>query len=72
MAEQCSRHAMLVKLKNKKFDSAGLALIKKTQMLPNQFYKSLTRDLGGEMTNYQKLTLETAIQVKSCDPRSSW
>ncbi|MFT6094366.1 MAG: IS30 family transposase [Pseudohongiellaceae bacterium] len=63
---------MLVKLKDKKSDTVVSALIKQAQALPVELYKSPTWDRGSEMTNHQKFTLETNIQVYFCDPRSPW
>jgi IS30 family transposase len=72
LVERQSRYVMLVKLKDKKSDTVVSALIKQAQTLPVELYKSLTWDRGSEMTNHQKFTLETNIQVYFCDPRSPW
>jgi IS30 family transposase len=72
LVERQSRYVMLVKLKDKKSDTVVSALIKQAQTLPEELYKSLTWDRGSEMTNHQKFTLETNIQVYFCDPRSPW
>jgi IS30 family transposase len=48
------------------------ALVKQSQKLPGELYKSLTRERGKEMTDHQRLTLATDIKVYFCDPSSPW
>ena len=48
------------------------ALIKQAHKLPSELYKPLTRDRGKEMTDHQRFTLATDIQVYFCDPQSPW
>ena len=48
------------------------ALIKRAQKLPNELYRSLTRDRGNEMADHKRFTLAIDIKVYFCDPQSPW
>ncbi len=72
LVERHSRYVVLVKLKDKKSDTVINALIKQARKLPSYLYKTLTWDRGSEITNHQKFTLATDIQVYLCDPQSPW
>ena len=63
---------MLVKVANKDTESVVSALIKQSQRLPSELYRSLTWDRGKELANHQRLTLATEVEVYFCDPRSPW
>jgi IS30 family transposase len=63
---------MLVKVANKDTESVVSALIKQSQRLPSEFYRSLTWDRGKELADHQRLTLATEVEVYFCDPRSPW
>jgi IS30 family transposase len=63
---------MLAKVKNKESESVISALIKQSKKLPDELYKSLTWDRGTEMSDHQRFTLATNIDVYFCDPRSPW
>jgi IS30 family transposase len=67
-----SRAKVLVKVANKDTDSVVSALIKQSQRLPSELYRSLTRDRGKELADHQRLTLATEVDVYFCDPRSPW
>ena len=49
-----------------------MALIKQSQRLPSELYRSLTWDRGKELADHQRLTLATEVEVYFCDPRSPW
>ncbi len=72
LVERHSRYVMLVKVPNK--DTLGVvsALIKQSQKLPRELYKSLTWDCGKELADHKRFTLATDIDVYFCDPRSPW
>ena len=72
LVERHSRYVMLVKVKNKDTDSVVSALIKQSQKLPTELYKSLTWDRGSELSDHQRFTLATDIKVYFCDPQSPW
>jgi IS30 family transposase len=72
LVERQTRYVMLVKVEDKKTESVVSALIKQATKLPTELYKSLTWDRGKEMTDHQRFTLATDIQVYFCDPRSPW
>jgi IS30 family transposase len=48
LVERHSRYVMLVKVANKDTESVVSALIKQSQRLPSELYRSLTRDRGKE------------------------
>jgi IS30 family transposase len=72
LVERQTRYVMLVRVSNRKTDTVVKALIKQSQKLPNELYKSLTWDRGSEMSGHKKFTLATDIQVYFCDPKSPW
>lgn len=72
LVERHSRYVMLVKIEKKDAEAVADALIKHSQKLPSEIYKSLTWDRGREMAAHQKFTLATDIQVYFCDPYSPW
>ena len=63
---------MLVKDANKDTESVVSALIKQSQRLPSELYRSLTWDRGKDLADHQRLTLATEVEVYFCDPRSPW
>ena len=70
--ERQSRYVMLIKVPNKDTESVVSALIKQSQKLPRELYKSLTWDRGKELADHQRLTLATNVDVYFCDPKSPW
>ena len=72
LVERHSRYVMLVKVANKDTDSVISALIKQSQRLPRELYKSLTWDRGKELADHPRLTMATDVEVYFCDPQSPW
>ena len=72
LVERHSRYVMLVKVANKDTNSVVSALIKQSQRLPRELYKSLTWDRGKELADHPRLTLATDVEVYFCDPQSPW
>ena len=72
LVERHSRYVMLAKVANKDTESVVSALIKQSQRLPNELYRSLTWDRGKELADHQRLTLATKVEVYFCDPQSPW
>lgn len=72
LVERHSRYVMLAKVKSKTTETVISALIKQSKKLPAELYKSLTWDRGSELSDHQRFTLETDIDVYFCDPRSPW
>jgi len=72
LVERHSRYVMLVKVANKDTRSVVSALIRQTQRLPRELYKSLTWDRGKELADHPRLTLATDVEVYFCDPQSPW
>jgi IS30 family transposase len=60
---------MLVNGANKNTGSAVSALIKQSQRLPGELYRSLAWDKGKELADHQRLTLATEVEVYFFDPR---
>src|SRR6267142_1197624 len=70
-----SRHASLKRNglgQIKDTESVISALIKQSQRLPSELYRSLTWDRGKELADHQRLTLATEVDVYFCDPRCPW
>ena len=72
LVERHSRYVMLAKVENKDTESVVSALIKQARKLPSEIYKSLTWDRGHEMTDHQRFSLATNVDVYFCDPQSPW
>lgn len=72
LVERHSRYVMLVKVANKDTESVVSALIKQSQKLPRELYKTLTWDRGKELADHPRLTLATKVDVYFCDPQSPW
>jgi IS30 family transposase len=72
LVERHSRYVMLAKVDNNDTETVISALIKQAKKLPAELYKSLTWDRGCELTDHQRFTLATDIQVYFCDPSSPW
>ena len=72
LVERHTRYVMLAKVANRDTESVVAALIKHAHKLPSELYKSLTWDRGKELSDHQKFTLATNIDVYFCDPRSPW
>jgi IS30 family transposase len=72
LVERHSRYVMLIKVANKDTGSVVSALIKQSQKLPRELYRSLTWDRGMELADHQRLAMAIDIEVYFCDPRSPW
>ncbi len=72
LVERHSRYVMLAKVTNKDTESVISALIKQSQRLPRELYRSLTWDRGKELADHPRLTMATEIDVYFCDPHAPW
>ena len=74
LVERSTRYLMLVGLPdgNHQADPVAEALASAITTLPRQLAKSLTWDLGHEMAQHQRFTVQTGVQVYFCDPKSPW
>lgn len=72
LVERSSRYVMLIKLPDRETETVTKALIKHSQKLPEQLYKTLTWDRGKELASHKKFSLSTDIKVYFCDPSSPW
>ena len=67
LVERHSRYVMLAKVKNKDTESVVTALIKQSNKLPEELYKSLTWDRGKELADHQRFKMRTNVDVFFCD-----
>ena len=72
LIERQSRFMMLLRVTGRDTETVINALIKHARKLPTELYKSLTWDRGKEMSDHQRFTLATDIDVYFCDPQSPW
>lgn len=72
LVERHTRYVMLVKVNSKDSETVINALIKHSNKLPQELYKSLTWDRGSEITKHKQFTLATDIKVYLCDPQTPW
>jgi len=72
LVERHTRYVMLAKVKSKEYETVINALIKQSKKLPTELYKSLTWDRGKELSDHQRFSLATHINVYFCDPSSPW
>jgi len=72
LVERHTRYVMLMKVTDRRTDTVVSALIKQAKKLPDELYKSLTWDRGKEMSDHQRFTMATDIDVYFCDPSSPW
>lgn len=72
LVERNSRYVMLAKVNDRRTDTVIAALIKHSQKLPTELYKSLTWDRGAELAGHKNFTLATDIDVFFCEPSSPW
>jgi IS30 family transposase len=72
LVERHSRYVMMAKVNGKDTETVINALIKHAHKLPRELYKSLTWDRGKEMSDHQRFTLATDINVYFCDPQHPW
>ncbi len=72
LVERHSRYLMLAKIPNRETRTVVNALIKQARNLPDELYKSLTWDNGGELADHRRFTMATDIAVYFCDPHSPW
>jgi IS30 family transposase len=72
LVERHTRYVMLVRVKSKDTKTVINALIKHAHKLPRELYKSLTWDRGKELSDHQRFSLATDIDVYFCDPQQPW
>ncbi len=72
LVERHTRYVMLAKVTGKDTNTVVTALIKQSKKLPRELYKSLTWDRGKELSDHQRFSLATDIDVYFCDPQSPW
>jgi IS30 family transposase len=73
LVERSSNYTMLVALPDGyKSEQVASALTRKIQQLPEQLRVALTWDQGPEMRDWEKVRIDTGIEIFFCDPKSPW
>lgn len=72
LVERTTRTTILVPLKAKDAVSVRRAYVKELRSLPKNLTKTLTYDQGKEMSQHQRFTLATDMQVYFAHPGSPW
>jgi IS30 family transposase len=72
LVERKTRYVMLAKVNGRDTATVIKALIKQSNKLPKELYKSLTWDRGKELSDHKQFSLATGIKVYFCDPKSPW
>lgn len=72
LVERTTRYTMIVPLPAKDATTVRQAFTRAILQLPEQLRKTLTYDQGKEMSEHQRFTLETDMQVYFAHPASPW
>lgn len=73
LVERSSNYTVLVPLPDGyKPDQVAPALARKIQRLPEQLRLALTWDQEAEMRDWEKIRIDTGIEIFFCDPKSPW
>ena len=73
LVERSSNYTMLVPLPDGyKPEQVAPALTRKIQQRPEHLRGTLTWDQGPEMRDWEKVRIDTGIEVFFCDPHSPW
>lgn len=72
LVERSTRYVMLFALEKPTAENVRIEMTQKIMKLPEQLRKSITWDQGSEMSQHQRFTIDSGIQIYFCDPRSPW
>jgi IS30 family transposase len=72
LVDRHTRYVMLVKIDSEDSEGVANALIKHADKLPQELYKSLTKDRGTDMAGHKRFTVATDVAVYFCDPKRPW
>ena len=72
LVERQTRYVMLGAIENKETGTVIGVLTRLIKRLPTELRRTLTWDRGSEMSQHEKFTVQTKVQVYFCDPRSPW
>ena len=73
LVERSTRFVILLHLPDgKEAEKVDAAMRKAIVSLPDELRRSITWDQGSEMSQHQRFTVDTGIQIYFCDPRSPW
>ena len=72
LVERRSRFVILVKVPAKTTEAVVDALRQRVLGLPEDLMRTLTWDRGLELAEHKRFTIDTGVQVYSCDPKSPW
>ena len=71
-SERKSKLIRMHKAENKTAEETKYALIKTVESLPNELFKTMTFDNGGEGAKHMEIKKEYGVETYFCDPFSSW
>ncbi len=71
-SERKSKLIRMHKVANKTAEETKYALIKTIESLPNNLFKTITFDNGGEGARHMEIQKEYDIETYFCDPFASW
>jgi IS30 family transposase len=73
LVERQTRYVLLARLGNdRRTQTVVQALIDRIGSLPGHLMRSLTWDQGTELSDHQRFTIDTGVNVYFCDPHSPW
>lgn len=72
LVERTTRFAVLVKVPKKDAETVRKALLREIRRLPDELVRSVTWDRGTELAQHAQLSLDAALDIYFCDPRSPW
>jgi IS30 family transposase len=72
LVERTSRFVQLLRVPRRDTLTVVAALTRHARRLPAGLMQSLTWDRGHELSQHQRFTVATKIQVYFCDPHSPW
>ena len=73
LVERSTRFVLLLHLPNgREADMVNEAIRQAITTLPSELVRSITWDQGRELSHHVNFTVETGVQVSSCDPHSPW
>ena len=73
LVERTTRYVMLLHLPDgREAEKVSLAMRRAVAMLPEELFRTITWDQGGEMSGHRSFTVDTGIQIYFCDPHSPW
>jgi IS30 family transposase len=73
LVERTTRYVMLLHLPDgREAEKVSLAMKRAVSLLPEDLFRTITWDQGGEMSGHRAFTVDTGIQIYFCNPHSPW